>query len=47
MFHIYEMIRQIAKARTSVMITGESGTGKELIARSIHEESDAGTSRLW
>jgi two-component system, NtrC family, response regulator PilR len=40
MLHIYEMIRQIAKARTSVLITGESGTGKELIARSIHEESD-------
>ncbi len=40
MRHIYEMIRQIATARTSVLITGESGTGKELIAQAIHEESD-------
>jgi two-component system response regulator PilR (NtrC family) len=40
MLHIYEMIRQVAKTRTSVLITGESGTGKELIARAIHEQSD-------
>jgi len=40
MLHIYEMIRQVAKTRTSVMITGESGTGKELIAKAIHEQSD-------
>ena len=40
MLHIYNMIRQIADTRTSVLITGESGTGKELIARAIHEYSD-------
>jgi two-component system response regulator PilR (NtrC family) len=40
MVNIYEVIKQIAKTRTSVLITGESGTGKELIARAIHEESD-------
>jgi two-component system response regulator PilR (NtrC family) len=40
MLHIYNMIRQIADTRTSVLITGESGTGKELIARAIHECSD-------
>ena len=40
MLHIFEMIRQVAKTRTSVLITGESGTGKELIAKAIHEESD-------
>jgi two-component system response regulator PilR (NtrC family) len=40
MQHIYEMIRQVAKTRSSVMITGESGTGKELIAKAIHEQSD-------
>jgi two-component system response regulator PilR (NtrC family) len=40
MLHIYEMIRQVAKTRTSVLITGESGTGKELIARAIHDQSD-------
>jgi two-component system, NtrC family, response regulator PilR len=40
MLHIYEMIRQVARTRTSVLITGESGTGKELIARAIHDQSD-------
>jgi two-component system response regulator PilR (NtrC family) len=40
MMHIHSMIRQVAKTRTSVLITGESGTGKELIARAIHEQSD-------
>jgi two-component system response regulator PilR (NtrC family) len=40
MMHIYDMIRQLSKALTNVMITGESGTGKELIARAIHSESD-------
>jgi two-component system, NtrC family, response regulator PilR len=39
MMHIYEMIRQVARTRTSVLITGESGTGKELIARAIHQRS--------
>ncbi|MGM0452110.1 MAG: sigma-54-dependent transcriptional regulator [Thermodesulfobacteriota bacterium] len=39
MLHIYEIIRQVAPARTNVMITGESGTGKELIARAIHKQS--------
>ncbi len=40
MMHIYNVIKQVAKTRTNVLITGESGTGKELIARAIHEESD-------
>jgi len=40
MLHIFDMIRQVAKTRTSVLITGESGTGKELIAKAIHEQSD-------
>ena len=35
---IMDMVRRIASARTSVLITGESGTGKEMIARAIHEE---------
>ena len=39
MEHIYDLIRQVAKTRTNVLITGESGTGKELIARAIHEQS--------
>lgn len=40
MVHIYNVVEQVAKTRTNVLITGESGTGKELIARSIHDESD-------
>lgn len=39
MMHIYNMIMQVARTRTNVLITGESGTGKELIARAIHEQS--------
>jgi len=40
MGHIFEIIRQIAKTQTSVLISGESGTGKELIARAVHQQSD-------
>ena len=40
MLHIYDMIRQVAKTKTNILITGESGTGKELIARAIHDQSN-------
>lgn len=40
MMYIYDMVRQVAKTKTNILITGESGTGKELIARAIHEQSD-------
>ncbi len=40
MQHIYQMVRQVAKTRTNVLITGESGTGKELIAQAIHDQSE-------
>ena len=40
MLHIYDMIRQVGRTKTNILITGESGTGKELIARAIHDESD-------
>jgi len=40
MMRIYDMIRQVAKTKTNVLITGESGTGKELIARAIHDQSN-------
>ncbi len=40
MMHIYDLIQQVSKTRTSVLITGESGTGKELVARAIHDQSD-------
>lgn len=40
MQRIYDLIRQVAKTKTNVLLTGESGTGKELIARAIHDQSD-------
>jgi len=39
MRHIYNLVIQVAKTKTSILITGESGTGKELIAKAIHEQS--------
>ncbi|MBW2738211.1 MAG: sigma-54-dependent Fis family transcriptional regulator, partial [Deltaproteobacteria bacterium] len=39
MLHIYDMVRQVAKTKTNILISGESGTGKELIAQAIHEQS--------
>ncbi len=39
MEYIYDIVEQVAKTRTNVLITGESGTGKELIARAIHQKS--------
>ena len=35
---LFDVIRKIHSARTSVLITGESGTGKELVARALHTE---------
>ena len=40
MLLVYDMIRQVAKTTTNILLTGESGTGKELVARAIHDESD-------
>lgn len=36
---VFELIRQVAKWNTTVLIRGESGTGKELIANAIHYNS--------
>src|SRR5438105_4834042 len=36
---VAERVRQVAGARSSVLIIGETGTGKELIARAIHQFS--------
>ncbi len=41
MQRVYDLMAQIAETRTSVLVCGESGTGKELVARAIHELSDA------
>jgi two-component system, NtrC family, response regulator AtoC len=40
MTHIFEIIKKIARYKTSVLVYGESGTGKELIAKAIHTNSD-------
>ena len=39
MAEIFDIVRQVAPTRASVLITGESGTGKELIAKAIHQLS--------
>lgn len=36
---IFQMIEQVAPAKSTVLITGESGTGKEIVAKAIHEAS--------
>jgi len=36
MERVFELIRQVADLRTTVLILGESGTGKEMIARALH-----------
>ena len=40
MIEIFELVRDIASLRSTVLIQGESGTGKELIARAIHYSGD-------
>ncbi len=36
---VFDLIRKVAQAHSSILLTGESGTGKELVARSIHAAS--------
>jgi DNA-binding NtrC family response regulator len=40
MEQVFQIIRQVAPSRTTVLIEGESGTGKELVAHAIHSLSD-------
>jgi DNA-binding NtrC family response regulator len=39
MKQVFEIVRQVAPARSSVLITGESGVGKEMIAEALHYNS--------
>jgi two-component system response regulator PilR (NtrC family) len=43
MVQIYNLIRQVGRTKTNVLISGESGTGKELVARAIHLQSSRTT----
>ena len=36
---IFELVRKISGANSTILITGESGTGKELVAKAIHINS--------
>jgi DNA-binding NtrC family response regulator len=40
MLQIFDLVRNVASLRSTVLIQGESGTGKELIARAIHFSGD-------
>ncbi len=40
MHEIFDLIREVASLRSTVLIEGESGTGKELVARAIHYSGD-------
>ena len=37
---VFDLIKSVADARSTVMISGASGTGKELVARAIHYASN-------
>ena len=39
MLQMFDIIRQVAPTRASVLITGETGTGKELVAHALHNLS--------
>jgi len=39
MQEIFEVVKQVAPTRATVLIGGESGTGKELIAKAVHQLS--------
>ncbi len=39
MKEVFDVVRQIAPSRVTVLLLGESGTGKALVARAIHQLS--------
>ncbi|RME23775.1 MAG: sigma-54-dependent Fis family transcriptional regulator [Candidatus Zixiibacteriota bacterium] len=39
MKQVFDLIRSVADARSTVLLTGASGTGKEMVARAIHYTS--------
>jgi DNA-binding NtrC family response regulator len=43
MLEIFDLVRDVASLRSTVLVQGESGTGKELVARAIHFSGDRAT----
>jgi DNA-binding NtrC family response regulator len=39
MQQVFEVVKQVAPTRATVLLSGESGTGKELVAKAIHQLS--------
>lgn len=39
MREVFDLVRRIAPADSTVLVTGESGTGKEMVVRAIHRHS--------
>src|SRR6185436_622557 len=46
MQRVFDVIRQVAPTRSTVLVLGESGTGKELVARAIHQNSPRKNARF-
>lgn len=46
MQQVFEVIRQVAPSRATVLIQGETGTGKELAAKAIHSLSTRATGKF-
>jgi DNA-binding NtrC family response regulator len=40
---IFDLVREVASQRSTVLLQGESGTGKELVARAIHYSGERAT----
>ncbi len=39
MQRVFDLVKKVAPAKTSILLSGESGTGKELVARALHHLS--------
>jgi len=46
MIELREVVKRVARADSTVLITGETGTGKELVANALHFESSRATGPL-